>query len=73
MTTISLLKDSVETLWYFTYSIIAGWGLTFTLLVVAIIILVIRSIRQDRRIYQLESRIVHAERDYNLTIQKWQK
>ena len=73
MTPVNLLKDSVETLWYFTYSIIAGWGLTFTLLVAAIIVLLIRSIRQGRRLNQLESRLIHAERDYNLTIEKWRK
>ena len=73
MTPVNLLKDSVESLWYFTYTIIAGWGLTFTILVAAIVVLIIRSIRQSRRITKLEQRLVHAERDYNLTLSAWQK
>ena len=73
MTPVNLLINSVDSLWYFTYSIIAGWGLTFTIFVIAVIILIIRSIRQSQRIDRLEARLVHAERDYNLTIAEWKK
>ena len=62
------LTEGIENLWYMTYGIVAGWGLTFTIVVVAIILLAIRTINLQRRVDQLESRLIHAERDYNLSI-----
>ena len=68
MNTIKLLTDSIENLWWATYGIIAGWGLTFTVLVVALVVVIIRTINLQRRVDRLEARLVHAERDYNLSI-----
>ena len=71
MNSITLLTQGIENLWYMTYGIVAGWGVTFTVIVVAIVLLAIRTINLQRRVDKLESRLVHAERDYNLTINKW--
>ena len=71
MNPITLLTNGINDLWFWTYGIIAGWGLTFTLIVVALIILTIRTINLQRRLDQLENRLVHAERDYNLSINAW--
>ena len=68
MNTITLLTNGIDNLWYWTYGIIAGWGLTFTLIVVALIVLLIRTINLQRRVDRLEHRLVHAERDYNLSV-----
>jgi hypothetical protein len=68
MNPITLLTNGVNDLWFWTYSIIAGWGLTFTILVVALVVVIIRTINLQRRVDRLESRLVHAERDYNLSI-----
>jgi hypothetical protein len=68
MNPIKLLADGVDSLWYWTYGIIAGWGLTFTLVVVALVLLLIRTVNLQRRVDRLEHRLVHAERDYNLSI-----
>ena len=68
MNPIKLLTDSIENLWWATYGIIAGWGLTFTILVVVLIVVIIRTINLQRRVDRLESRLIHAERDYNLSI-----
>ena len=68
MNPILKLTEGIENLWYMTYGIVAGWGLTFTLVVVAIVLLAIRTINLQRRVDQLESRLIHAERDYNLSI-----
>ena len=70
---ISFLIDNVENLWYSIYGLIAGWGLTMTMGVAIIVILAVRLFRVERRLVQLENRLVHAERDYNLTLEKWQK
>jgi len=71
MNPIKLLADGVDSLWYWTYGIIAGWGLTFTIVIVAIVLLFIRTINLQRRVDRLEQRLVHAERDYNLTVNNW--
>jgi hypothetical protein len=68
MNTITLLTSGINDLWFWTYSIIAGWSLTFTVLVVALIIVVIRTINLQQRVDRLEQRLIHAERDYNLSI-----
>ena len=73
MNTVKLLTESIGDLWLWTYGLVAGWGLTFTLLVVAVIFLFARQVRTERRLKNLESRLVHAERDYNISLDKWLK
>lgn len=73
MNPIKLLAETVDSLWIWTYGLVAGWGLTVTLIVIALIILLIRTINLQKRINSLEQRLVHAERDYNITLTKWQK
>lgn len=68
MNTIALLTNGLNDLWFWTYGIIAGWGVTFTIIVVALVLVAIRTINLQRRVDQLESRLIHAERDYNLSI-----
>ena len=70
---ISFLQDNVENLWYSIYSLIAGWGLTSTMIVAIIVVLAVRLYRCERRVIQLENRLIHAERDYNLTLEQWKK
>lgn len=71
MNPIKLLADGVDSLWYWTYGIIAGWGLTFTLIVVALVVLLIRTINLQRRVDRLENRIVTNEREFNLFSKTW--
>ena len=71
MNPIKLLADGVDSLWYWTYGIIAGWGLTFTLVVVALVLLLIRTINLQRRVDRLEHRIVTNEREFNLFSKTW--
>lgn len=70
---ISFLVDNVENLWYSIYGLIAGWGLTMTIIVATIVLLAIRLYRCERQVEQLQNRLIHAERDYNLTLEKWKK
>jgi hypothetical protein len=71
MNPVKLLADGVDSLWLWTYGIIAGWGLTFTIIVVALVLVVIRTINLQRRVDRLENRLITAERDYNLTVNNW--
>ena len=73
MNTITLLTNGINDLWFWTYGLVAGWGLMFTGVVTAVVLLIARQIRVERRLINLENRLVHAERDYNLTVSKWQK
>jgi hypothetical protein len=68
MNPITLLTNGINDLWFWTYGIIAGWGVTFTVLIVALVVVIIRTINLQRRVDRLEARLVHAERDYNLSI-----
>jgi len=70
---ITFLVDNVENLWYSIYGLIAGWGLTMTIIVATIVLLAVRLYRCERRVTQLENRLIHAERDYNLTLERWKK
>lgn len=71
MNPITMLTNGLNDLWFWTYGIIAGWGLTFTLVVVALVLLLVRTINLQRRVDRLEARLVHAERDYNLSVNQW--
>jgi uncharacterized membrane protein len=70
---ITFLVDNVENLWYSIYGLIAGWGLTMTIIVATIVVLAIRLYRCERQVEQLQNRLIHAERDYNLTLERWKK
>ena len=71
MNPIKILADGVDSLWLWTYGIIAGWGVTFTIIVIALILVVIRTINLQRRVDRLESRIVTNEREFNLFSKTW--
>jgi hypothetical protein len=71
MNPIKLLADGVDSLWLWTYGIIAGWGVTFTIVVIAIVLLLVRTVNLQRRVDRLENRLITAERDYNLTVNNW--
>jgi uncharacterized membrane protein len=70
---ITFLVDNVENLWYSIYGIIAGWGLTMTIIIATIAVLAVRLYRCERQVEQLQNRLIHAERDYNLTLERWKK
>jgi uncharacterized membrane protein len=65
------VTQAIENLWYMAYGIIAGWGVTFTLIIVALVILLIRTVNLQQRVDRLESRIVTNEREFNLFSKTW--
>jgi len=73
MNPLSLLNTAIDTLWYWTYGIIVGWGASFTIVVALIIVLFIKIIRLNRRINYLNDRLVSFERDTNITLNKINK
>jgi len=71
MNTVNIFTTAIDNLWLATYGMIAGWGLTFTLVVVALIVLLIRTINLQRRVDRLEGRIITNEREFNLFSKTW--
>jgi uncharacterized membrane protein YhiD involved in acid resistance len=71
MNPVNLLTTAIDNLWLWTYGIIAGWGLTVTLMLAALIILLIRTINLQRRVDRLENRIIMNEREFNLFSKTW--
>jgi hypothetical protein len=67
------LTEAIDTLWYMAYGIIAGWGITFTLVVIALVLLLVRTINLQSRIQRLENRQVADSRDLSLRITKIDK
>lgn len=65
------ISQAIENLWYMAYGIIAGWGVTFTFVLVALILLLIRTINLQRRVDRLEARIITNEREFNLFSKTW--
>lgn len=73
MNPITFLTENVQTLWFWTYSIIAGWGLTFTLLVATVAILLIRVIELRKECEFLNSQIVGTQRVFAAEIERLEK
>ena len=73
MNPLNLLNTAIDTLWYWTYGIIVGWGASFTILVALFIVLFIKIIRLNRRINYLQNRLVSFERDTSITLNKINK
>jgi hypothetical protein len=70
MNPITFLTSNVSDLWLWTYSIIAGWGTTVTLLVVAIGYLLVRVIRLEQKLRMVDSKLVAETRELSLRINK---
>ena len=73
MNPISLLTAAVDNLWIWTYGLVAGWGVTVTLLIAALLFVSIKTLKLSRRVTRLENRLISAERDYNITLTQWKK
>ena len=73
MNPLSLLNTAIDTLWYWTYGIIVGWGASFTILVALFIALSLKIIRLNHRITSLNNRLVCLEREVSLTLNEMKK
>jgi hypothetical protein len=71
MNPVNILTTAIDSLWWWTYGLVAGWGVTFTLVVAALVILLIRTINLQRRVDRLEGRLIANEREFNLFSKTW--
>lgn len=73
MNPITFLTENIQTLWVWTYGIIAGWGLTFTLLVATVAVLIVKIIDLRKECEFLNSQIVGTQRDFAAEIERLEK
>jgi hypothetical protein len=71
--TLQTLVGEVNGLWSWIIGIVAGWGLTFTLVVAAIIYAHIRINRAYRLMESLKNQMVTDDRDLSLRVRKLEK
>ena len=71
MNPVSMLTTAIDNLWWWTYGIIAGWGVAFTLGLAALVIFLIRTINLQRRLDRLEARVISDEREYDFILKSW--
>ena len=71
MNTIALLTNGINNLWFWTYGIIAGWGVTVTLAIAAIIFVAVRQLKLTQQVTTLNNRLVTLEREFNLATKTW--
>ena len=69
----NLINLAIESLLYWTYGIIVGWGASFTILLAINIVLFLKIIRLHRRVNSLNNRLVSFERDTNITLDELNK
>ena len=71
--TLQTLVGEVNGLWSWIVGIIAGWGLTFTAVVAAIVYAHVRISRLANKLTRLENRQVTDGRDLSLRISELEK
>jgi hypothetical protein len=68
--TLQQVITEVSGLWSWIIGIVAGWGLTFTIVVSALIVAHVKIAKLTRRIYNLENRQVTDSRELSFRITK---
>ena len=67
-----ILQTAIDSLWLWTYSIILGWGASFTLAVIFIIVLFVKVFHLRKQIPRLENRLIIHERELSFHIRDTQ-
>jgi hypothetical protein len=69
----SILQAAIDSLWFWTYSILVGWGASFTIVVALIVVLFIKVIRLNRKLSNLQNRVIVYEREISLYVNRKDK
>jgi hypothetical protein len=67
------LLAEISSVWNWIGGIIAGWGLTFTIMVIALVLAFVKITRLYVRINKLEERVISETRDLSLRLRKLEK
>jgi uncharacterized membrane protein YciS (DUF1049 family) len=71
--TLNTLVSEVSGLWSWIIGIIAGWGLTFTAVVAALVYAHVRITRLKKIVGKIENQLVTDVRDLSLRLRKLEK
>lgn len=69
----SILQAAIDSLWYWTYGIIVGWGASFTIVVALLVVLFVKVIRLNRKLSNLQNRVIVYEREISLYVNRKDK
>ncbi len=69
----SILQAAIDSLWYWTYGIIVGWGASFTIVVALLVVLFVKVIRLNRKLTNLQNRVIVYEREISLYVNRKDK
>ena len=69
----SILQAAIDSLWYWTYGILVGWGASFTIVVALIVVLFVKVIRLNRKLTNLQNRVIVYEREISLYVNQKDK
>jgi uncharacterized membrane protein YciS (DUF1049 family) len=70
---LALLIEEVAGLWIWVVGIVAGWGMTLTFIICALVVMYVRIRSLHKQILRLESRSVAENRDMSMRLQKLEK
>jgi hypothetical protein len=68
---IHTILTELNEVWGWITGLVAGLGLTVSLLIIAIILLSLKVTKISSRIQNLENRLISTERDFNFEIKKF--
>jgi hypothetical protein len=69
----SILQAAIDSLWYWTYGILVGWGASFTIVVALLVVLFVKVIRLNRKLSNLQNRVIVYEREISLYVNRKDK
>jgi len=69
----SILQAAIDSLWYWTYGILVGWGASFTIVHALIVVLFVKVIRLNRKLSNLQNREIVYEREISLYVNRKDK
>ena len=71
--TIQSLVGEVSDLWWYAYGIIAGWGLSFTLVVVVLVWTQMKIAKLENDLQRIRNQMVSEDRDLSFRLNKLEK
>ena len=73
MSALAILNNAIDSLWYWTYGIIVGWGASFTILMALFLVLFIKIVRTNHRMTSINNRLIALDREVSITLNKLNK
>lgn len=71
--TIQSLVGEISNLWWYAYGIIAGWGLSFTMVVVVLIWTQMKIAKLENDLQRIRNQMVSEDRELSFRLNKLEK